>query len=83
MNGNRGAGTQPTMRRWGWSAAFTLVVLHAHLFSRPIGLARGAPGVLMDTLIAPPPSRLAAALGAVVALVVMTAPLLVYLWAIS
>jgi hypothetical protein len=37
----------------------------------------------MDTLIAPPPSRLAAALGAVVALVVMIAPLLAYLWAIS
>ncbi len=37
----------------------------------------------MDTLIAPPPSRLAAACGAVVALCVLTAPLLAYLWAVS
>lgn len=37
----------------------------------------------MDTLIAPPPSRLAAAFGAVVALAVLTAPLLAYLWAVS
>jgi len=37
----------------------------------------------LDTLIAPPPSRLAATVGAVVALCVLTAPLLAYLWAVS
>jgi hypothetical protein len=37
----------------------------------------------MDTLIAPPPSRLAAAVGALATLVVIGAPLLAYLWAVS
>lgn len=37
----------------------------------------------MDTLIAPPPSRLAAVTGAVIALFVLVAPLLAFVWAVS
>lgn len=37
----------------------------------------------MDTLIAPPPSRFATAVGAVTAAAVLVVPLLAYLWAVS
>lgn len=37
----------------------------------------------MDTLISPPPSRLAAVLGGLAALTVLLAPLAVFIWSIA
>ncbi len=37
----------------------------------------------MDTLIAPPPSRIATVIGAVTALGLLVGPLVAFLWAVS